>query len=78
MESVKLQPEWSKKDKLALLNVQKVLSVIGFFLSIVECTNLFLTYKMEANGWILNFGIVTVFVIVLNLLTLVWALTQTN
>jgi TM2 domain-containing membrane protein YozV len=55
-----------------------VFSVIGFFLSIVECTNLFLTYKKEANALFLNFGIVTIFVILLNILTLIWALRQTE
>ena len=76
MEVVKLQPlhpEWTKSDKKTLLNVQKLLSVVGFFLAIVECTNLFLIYKMEKNGWVLDFGIVTVFVVLLNLLVLVWA-----
>ena len=77
MEVVKLQPvypEWTKSDKKTLLNIQKFVSVVGFFLAIVECTNLFLIYKMEKNGWFLNFGIVTVFVILLNLLVLVWAI----
>jgi Na+/melibiose symporter-like transporter len=55
-----------------------VFSVVGFFLSIVECTNLFLTYKKEANSLFLNFGIVTVLVILLNILTLIWALRQTE
>ena len=81
MEVVKLQPvypEWTKSDKKTLLNIQKFLSVVGFFLAIVECTNIFLIYKMENNGWFFNFGIVTVFVILLNLLVLVWAIWQSE
>ena len=81
MEVVKLQPvnpEWTKSDKKTLLNIQKFLSVVGFFLAIVECTNLFLIYKLEKNEWFFNFGLVTVFVILLNLLVLVWAIQQSE
>ena len=75
---VKSQPEWNKKDKLTLLNIQKILSGLGFFFSIVECTNIFLTNQRESNGFILTFGIITIFVTLLNVLTLVWALKQTQ
>lgn len=75
---VKSTAEWNKKDKLTLLNIQKGVSSLGTFFSIVQCTNLFLINHKENNSITIGFGVTTLVVTLLNLLTLFWALRQTK
>jgi hypothetical protein len=71
---VKPQTEWTKEDKLVHLNIQKGVSGLGIFFSIVLCTNLFLINAWLSNHLTLGFGIVSLLLCLANISYLYWAL----
>jgi Ca2+/Na+ antiporter len=75
---VSFPTEWNKKSKNDLLTLQKGASALGIFFAIVQTTNIFLIQSQANNTLTLWFGISTIFVFALNVLTLVWALRQTK
>jgi Na+/melibiose symporter-like transporter len=74
IEGSKSGGEWNRKEKLNFLKVQKILSAVGIFLSIILATNLFLINGLSPNSLTQNFGIVSIVFGIFSALILFWAI----
>lgn len=78
VESVKPQGEWNRKDKLNFLKVQRILSSVGVFLSIILATNLFLINAQNSNPITKWFGIISALLGVFSVVSLLWSIKQSS